>query len=161
MQWAFRKLAALAGTIVAATAGAGASQIMAFIQVYLQRLGGHIDELRRTLDGLQSGAIGKGISDGAARQQLVDSFAHRLGELETARDAIAHAGAFAKPAIFAMHVDPEIAAATMDAFTPAVPLDTPSIVFALAGMALGWVIFDSLGYPVRRVARRRARSRSA
>ena len=161
MHWALRKLAALAGTAVAAASGAGASQLVAFIQVYLQRLGGHIDELRRTLEGLRSGALGAGIGDGAARDQLVASFAHRLEALEAGRDAIAQAGPFARPVAFARHVDAEIARAALDAFTPAVPVDTASVVFALAGVALGWALFDAACWPLRRIAARRRARRAA
>lgn len=161
MQWVFRKLTALTGAVVAAASGAGASQFTAFVHAYLQRLGGHIDEARRTLDGLQSGAIGRAVTDGPARRQLIESFTHRLNELETARDAIAQAGPFARPAVFAIHADPDIAGAVMRNFTPAVPLDTPSIVFAVAGLALGWVLFDMACWPVRRAAARRRARRNA
>jgi hypothetical protein len=158
MRWLFRKFGALMGAAVAGTAGAGASQTMAYTQAYLQRLGGHIDETRHTLAGIRSGSIGEAIRDDAARQQLVDSFSHRLAELEAARDAIGQAGAFARPWQLATHLDPAIAGAALEHFTPSVPLDTPSIVFTIAGIVVGWTLWDIAGWPVRRaVARRQAR----
>jgi hypothetical protein len=157
MNWILRKLGALAGAAVAGTSGAAASQTMAYIQAYLQRLGGHLDEARRTLEGLRSGAIGEAIKDGPARQQLIESFAHRVAELEAAHDAIQQAGPFTRPWQLATHLDNAIARAALDGFTPAVPVDTSSIVFTAAGLLLGWVVWDMAGWPVRRAAARRRR----
>lgn len=149
----------VAGAGVAGTAGAAASQTQAYVQAYLQRLGGHLDEARRTLDGLQSGAIGNGITDQAARNQLIDSFAHRVGELEAARAAIQQAGPFTRPFQLAAHLDDAIARAALDNFTPAIPVDAPSLIFAAAGVIVGFVIWDMAGWPVRRAAAKRAAAR--
>ena len=46
----------LVGTIIAAIAGLLASQMIAFINAYLQRLGGHLDEARRGVLGDQMAA---------------------------------------------------------------------------------------------------------
>ena len=50
MRWAWVKILTLFGAGVAAVFAAGGAQGPAFVQAYLQRLGGHIDEARRTVD---------------------------------------------------------------------------------------------------------------
>src|SRR3546814_7504096 len=109
MRWLLAKIGLLAGTTCAAAAGAAASQTIAFVHAYLQRLGGHIDEATRTLAALRSGEMGASIRDPAARDRLIDAFAVRLGELETARDAILDAGVFLQPIAFLTTMDREIA----------------------------------------------------
>ena len=157
MRWIFGKLVAFSGTVLAAVAGAGASQTLAFMHAYLQRLGGHLDEARRTLRGLRTGEIPGGAIEPAARDQLAASFENRIAELDAARDAIERSGPFGKPFAFLVHYDGEIAAATLKSFTPAVPLDLPSLVLALAAVALVWVLWESGGGVL---ARRRARRRA-
>lgn len=143
MRWMFAKLVSLIGTIAAALLGAAASQTLAFINAYQQRLGGHVDEARRTLQGIQHGTLAGPPTDPAARDQLAQVFTHRLAELQEAHQAILQAGVFRKPMAFIGHMDREIASATLDAFTPAVPLDLPSLVFALAGIAIGWALWET------------------
>lgn len=158
MRWLFGKLVALAGTVLAALAGAAASQSLAFIHAYLQRLGGHLDEARRTLAGLRSGELTGTALDPVARDQLIASFQHRVAELDASRAAIDDAGVFAKPFVFLAHYDRTIAAAAMDRFTPAVPLDLPSLVFAFAALLLVWLVWES-GRGA--IGRRRERRRTA
>jgi hypothetical protein len=160
MRWLLARVSSLFGTIVAAVCAAAASQTLAFIYAYQQRLGGHLDEAQRSLDGLRSGTIAAA-SDPAARQQLLAEFAHRAADLRAAYDAIAQAGVFAKPASFVAHADYAIASATLNAFTPTVPVDLPSLVFALAGLALGWIAWQSGESAVVRLSRRRRARRSA
>jgi hypothetical protein len=155
MRWLLARFASLLGHILAALSGAAASQTLAFIYAYQQRLGGHLDEAQRTLDGLRDGTMASAAADPAARQQLMEEFARRVADLRTAYDAIANAGVFAKPAAFAAHADYAVASATLNAFTPAVPVDLPSLVFALAGLAVGWAVWQAGEAAVGRLARRR------
>ena len=143
--------------VVAAVSGAAASQTLAFIYAYEQRLGGHLDEAQRTLDGLRAGTIAAATPNPAMRQELVAEFAHRVAELRAGYDAIAQASVFAKPAVFAAHADYAIASATLDAFTPTVPVDLPSLIFALAGLAVGWAVWQTGEGVVGRLSARRRR----
>ena len=60
----------------------------------------------------------------------------------------------------ARQADRDIASATADAFTPAMPLDPNSLIYAVIGLALGWAIWELLQWPVKaRVRKRRARLR--
>lgn len=156
MSWLLGPFDRLVGTVTAACAGLAASQLQAFVAAYLQRLGGHLDEARLSLQRLQTGGFLPGV-DAASRDRLVGAFAHRVEELSTAYDAVARADIFVRPIAFLTHVDRAIADATLASFTPALPLDTASIVYVLAGMAFGWLVYEVLKLPFRLALGRRRR----
>lgn len=146
----------LIGTVFAACTGVAASQMQAFIAAYLQRLGGHLDEARRSLAKMQAGEFLPG-ADAASQERLVTAFARRVDELLTAHNAIASSDIFSRPIAFFAHMDRTIADATLMAFTPALPLDSASIVYALVGMVLGWMLYELVKLPLRLLTGRRRR----
>ena len=160
MRWAWTKILTLIGAAIAAVFAAGSAQGPAFVQAYLQRLGGHIDEARRTVEELRNGAVSRSVTDDGSRERLVEAFTARLAELEASRDAILNAHPLWQPLAMARQADRDIASATADAFTPAMPLDPNSLIYAVIGLALGWAIRELLQWPVKaRVRKRRARLR--
>lgn len=164
MRWAWAKILTLAGAAIAASGAALSAQGPAFVQAYLQRLGGHIDEARRTLVELSGGATAQIVADGATRDRLVDAFAERVTELEASRAAIADAHPLWQPVALALRADREIARATADGFTLAMPLDTPSLAYAVAGLAVGWAVWELVQWPCRswwKRRRKRAGTRAA
>ncbi len=160
MRWAWAKILTLIGAAIAAVFAAGSAQGPAFVQAYLQRLGGHIDVARRTVEELRNGAVSRSVTDDGSRERLVEAFTARLAELEASRDAILNAHPLWQPLAMARQADRDIASATADAFTPAMPLDPNSLIYAVIGLALGWAIRELLQWPVKaRVRKRRARLR--
>lgn len=155
MRWAWAKILTLIGAAIAALGAASAAQGPAFVQAYLQRLGGHIDEARRTLNELSGDSTAQIVGDGQARDRLVGAFAERLDELEASRAAIEGASPLWRPVAMAMHGDRDIASATAEAFTPAMPLDGTSLVYAVAGLLIGWSVWELCQWPVK--AKLRAR----
>ena len=154
VNWLLGRLDRLIGTVIGAFSGLGASQTQAYIQAYLQRLGGHIDEARSTYQKLQTGEFLPGI-EGPAQERMAAAFGRRLDDLTEAYSAIASADIFERPWQFAMHMDRAIAEATLTNFTPALPLDTASLVFALAGVVLGWLLYEMVKLPLRMVTGQR------
>jgi hypothetical protein len=154
MGWLLRTFDRLIGTVIAAFAGLGASQTQAFIAAYLQRLGGHLDEARRSLVRAQSGELLPG-ADPASQDRIAGAFSRRVDELTTAYHAVADADAFRRPFEFARHFDRDIADATLSGFTPALPLDTASAVYILVGIVVGWLCYELIKLPFRLVMPRR------
>lgn len=158
MRWAWAKIVAIIGAGVAAVFAAASAQGPAFVQAYLQRLGGHIDEARRTVSEVQNGAAGRTVTDDGSRERLVEVFSARVAELEASRAAIIDAHPLWRPVVMATEADPEIARATADAFTPAMPLDPTSLIYAGVGLVLGWAVWELVQWPVKaRLRRQRAR----
>lgn len=145
MRWVLNKIDSLVGTIIAAVAGLMASQVIAFINAYLQRLGGHLDEARL---GLHSKNVAGAISDETLRAQITAHMQERIDTLEAAQQAIEQAGVFTRPFVFFRHLDQDIALATAQAFHLAVPIEVQSLIFGGAGIVLGWVVWELLKLPL-------------
>lgn len=124
------------------------SQGPEFMQQYLQRLGGHLDEARRQLATFQNAATQGGVTlDGLIRQtgSNPDSAVARLGgvmtdtvervtTLQSAHDALLHSSLWERPFVFLGHLDLGIARATGAIFKPAVPTTAEGLLYALTGM---------------------------
>ncbi len=156
MSWLLRKFDSLAGTCVAATAGLAASQAQAFSAAYLQRLGGHIDEARLTLEKIRAGDYA-GPLPLDMQAALVSAAERRVGELSRAYDAIMTADPLWRPLALLRDIDGAIAKAAWVNFQPALPLDTASLISALVGMALGWLVYGIATAPLH-WGRRRVRA---
>jgi hypothetical protein len=150
------------------------SQVPEFIQQYLQRLGGHLDEARRQLMQFQQTAAQSGLTLDRLIAQTganPDPAVAKLGEvmtrtitrvdtLETAQAAIQNASLWSRPFAFLHHVDPAIARATWSIFRPAVPTTFEGLVYALLGMLALLATFHlGIKYPIARARARRAAGR--
>lgn len=157
MGWIGNKLDSLAGTIIAVVTGVSSLQVPAFMHAYLQRLGGHLDEARLGLTAIKNGQVGSTIDEAVLRERLTLASQERVEYLESAQTAITHSGPFTQPISFVTHMDNDIALATLQAFTPSLPLDIPSLVFAMVGIILGWLLWAGIKSPARLIRRRRQR----
>ena len=151
------------------------SQLPEFIQQYLQRLGGHLDEARRQLEQFQTVAAKAGLTF----QQLVANSlasteptvarlggvmrdtADRVDALAAADAAIRHASMFTRPLVFLRHIDLSVAHATWTIFRPAVPTTVEGLVYAACGVLLALAFYHGgIKYLVRRLWRRRVERRA-
>ena len=146
MSWLTRKIDSLAGAVFAGVFGASASQFDIFVQQYLQRLGGHVDEAQRALTNILEGERYRDFAP-ASRQVLLDDAQQRVEELQGAVQAIAHSELFTRPFTFFAHVDREIAARTFEQFRPALPLDLAGLVFTAYGVLLGLIVYEMIKAP--------------
>lgn len=126
------------------------SQGPEFMQQYLQRLGGHLDEARRHLTTFQQTADQAGlsldvfISQTAANTDpavaklggVMTDAVERVSSLQSAHDALLQAALWERPFVFLRHLDPGIARATAGIYQPAVPTTAEGLVYAFVGMLL-------------------------
>lgn len=162
MVWLLGTIDRLIGTVFGAVMGLATSQTQSFIQAYLQRLGGHRDEARATYLKLQAGDFLPGAEvltqEWLAQERLAAAFGRRADDLSQAYSAIANADVFERPFRFVTHMDRAIVEATLTSFTPSLPLDSASLVFALTGVVLGWLLYELMKLPLRVVIGRRRRT---
>jgi hypothetical protein len=151
------------------------SQMPEFMQQYLQRLGGHLDEARRQLAQFQHVAAQSGLTlaqlvanttanaDPAVARLggVMHAASVRVDALASADAAIRHASLLEKPFVFLAHLDPSIARATWSLFKPAVPTTLEGLVYAAVGVVAMLALYHGgVKYPVTRLARARAARRA-
>lgn len=150
---------------VLCVAGAvGLSQAPEFFQQYLQRLGGHLDEAIRQLAKFEAVARESGITleelIATTKAQAAEPVAklgavmaearERVVELRTAAEALKSATLWERPWVFIRNVDTDIAAATWEAFKPAVPVTAEGFAYAGAGMLLALALYQAaVAWPLR------------
>lgn len=156
MGWVTRKFDNLGSAISGAGGGMGLSQAPAFTQAYMQRLGGHLDEARRTLELVEQGVLVPELS-ATDREQAALGFAERVAELEATFQAIQSASPVVRPVVMLRHADSEIARRAWEAFTPAVPVDPTSLIWTAIGVVAALLVYELLKSPAALVRRRRYR----
>ncbi|RFF32583.1 DUF2937 family protein [Wenzhouxiangella sediminis] len=156
MGWIGRKFDNLGSAVAGAGGGMGLSQAPAFTQAYLQRLGGHLDEARRTLQLVEQGVLVPELT-AAEREQAAVGFADRVAELEATYASIADASPLMQPILMMRHGDSEIARRAWEAFTPAVPIDAPSLIWTGIGVVAALLVYELFKSPAAVVKRRRRR----
>lgn len=145
-----------------------------FMQQYLQRLGGHLDEARRILTQLLATASHSGqdplvwaekartSSDAVIADlgRLVLTTQQRVDDLAQAQQALQSASAWERPWTFLAHLDSSIFRGTWHDFRPAVPTTGEGALYAITGMLLAWALYSGVAKPaLLRVFRRRAATR--
>ena len=161
----------LVDRVLCVTGAVAFSQFPEFMQQYLQRLGGHLDEARRQLQHFQETATQAGLTLEKLISQTSanpDTVVARLGgvmtetvarveTLDNAQAALQHASLWSRPFVFLQHLDPAIARATWSIFKPAVPTTGEGLVYALVGMLVLLATYHlGVKYPIAR-SRRKAR----
>ncbi len=133
----------------------GMAQFPQFFSQYLQRLGGHLQEARRTIDMYQQAAESLGISfeEYISRHlqaeeqvfqtsgEVISNLVSRLETLEVSFANLQQAGPFTRWLVFSQEVDWDIARQTFYFFTPGFPTSIEGIIYALTGLILGWGVF--------------------
>ena len=135
------------------TGAAGLSQFPEYSQQYMQRLGGAVDELHRSVDRLESDAARVGLTpegylaalgaegDLAATQagNLRRDLA-RYRQLSADLRALEGAGPFMRAKLATHLGDRQIAARAFEAYKPAMPITFEGAVFAGTGFLAGWLV---------------------
>lgn len=135
-----------------AVAAAGAlifMQIPSFMVQYLQRLGGHVDELRRLIGRYKAAAadngrtldeyiqlhIQSGVKEFASTGKLMTENLDRFNFLSNAHQQMSGATGIKKFFLFIKNSDMEIIRGTYKDFVPGISFSTDSIIYALGGIA--------------------------
>lgn len=138
---------ALAGAILLA-------QFPQFFSQYLQRLGGHLDELRVTVYAYEKAAAEAGLSlekyieehlaSGSevfiSSGEVIAGLVERLLGLEQSYAALMDTAPLSRWLIFMQEADRSIAMETWRSYTPGLPVSVEGFIYA-AGLLLGWGIY--------------------
>jgi len=124
------------------------SQGPEFMQQYLQRLGGHLDEARRHLATFEHTAAQAGLTldrfivqtaanaDPAVARLggVMTDATSRVASLQSAHDALLQASLWTRPFVFVRHLDLGIGRAAAAAYQPAIPTTVEGLIYALIGL---------------------------
>jgi hypothetical protein len=139
------------------------SQFPNFVQAYLQRLGGHLDEIRRVLSQYESAAkaTGKTLKDYinihlnsnspeiVKTGQIISDHVSRADHLDKSLSAVTHAGPFSKFISFVSNADWTIARETLSNYTPGLSFTLESVLYGLAGIIIGMILYFAVSAPVK------------
>ncbi len=120
------------------------SQAPEFMQQYLQRLGGRLDEALRHLDEVRSVALQSGIamdSDAQALDKgsqgvasLLRLSLQRVENLQSAEISLRTASIMTRPFVFVSHLDWDTAHGVCSVYKPAIPTTLEGLIYAIVGM---------------------------
>ncbi|HPU00810.1 MAG: DUF2937 family protein [Firmicutes bacterium] len=150
---------ALAGALLLA-------QFPQFYSQYIQRLGGHLDEARRTVDLYSKNAallgltleqyiehhLGSKSEVFVSTGRIIVSLLERLQRLESSFAALVEAPPWMRPWVFLKEVQLPIAAQAWRDFTPGIPTTMEGFIYAAAGLLLGWSCYSLARWIVRKLA---------
>jgi len=146
MSWLTRRLDHIGSAASGGAGGLVLSQGPAFTNAYLQRLGGHIDEARNTIQRVASGEVLPWLGE-TERERALEELTARLETLEALRTSLLDAPVLLRPLRLITAADWSIARSTAEAFVPAVPLSPAALLWTLIGIVLAALAWDSLKIP--------------
>ncbi len=138
--------------------GAALSQFPEYAQQYTQRLGGAVDELRVITTDFDNAAAAAGLDHQQALAhyaQSPDSFIEgqggsmsatfsRYAMLSATLAELKAAGPLGRIEHLPDYLDSDVGRRTLDNFKPALPATAEGLLYALAGLAIGYVIVSAL-----------------
>jgi len=151
------------------------SQLPEFMQQYLQRLEGHLDEARLVVSRFKDAAAQSGLSIDqlvAGTVQNPNPAVGRLGgvireavarvsDLASADDALRQATIWTRPFVFVAHLDGGIAKATLAIYKPAVPTTIEGFLYAGIGVMVVMAFYHlAIRGPIVRVFKKEAAGRT-
>ena len=157
--------------VLCAVGAVAFSQFPEFMQQYLQRLEGHLDEARLSLGRFKDAAAQSGMTldqliSGASQNpdksigrlgDVVRDTIARADELAAADAALRAANLWTRPFVFLRHADWGIARATLSIFRPAVPTTAEGLIYACTGMIVVLAVYHlAIRAPLARRLRGRA-----
>lgn len=161
MSWITRRLDHIASAAFGGAGGITFSQAPAFVQAYLQRLGGHVDEARNTIERIASGELLPWLAP-EGRAAAVAELQIRMDELLTLQSRLQDAPPLLRPLTLLRHGEWAIAERAAGDFVPAIPLDIASLTWTGLGVLFAVLLYELLcRAPISAVRWRKARRAAA
>ncbi len=162
MEWVAHKLDTFLAAVVIAVMAVAACQSQVFIMQYLSRQSAQLAVAKAELAGIETGLRYKLMSD-TVRQEIETGARTRAQALQSSYDSAARGNLFIRPLILARSGDRALMETTWRGFVPALPMTPGSIAFTIAGMVLGFAIYEVVKFPfallLREPKRRKFRKR--
>lgn len=139
------------------------AQFPQFIGQYLQRLGGHLGEIRHTVRQFEAMAatlnmtleeyikvhLFSGTEVFLSSGEVIQDLIHRLQILENSYILLRQATPVNRWLVFLKVFDPEIFTQTYKIFTPGIPTTIEGGIYALVGLFLAWGVYQGIKNLIR------------
>ncbi len=160
-----RFLGTIADRAAAAAGAVIAAQIPQLIAQYIQRLGGHVDELSRVVQQYRDAAsasgkdlasyirvfLDSGVTDFILTGKDMNANVERLAEISSALKELSASEGLSKFTTFLANIYPDILKSTLQNFVPGFPLTTEGLVYSLSGLVSAIVIIAGIKALFRRI----------
>lgn len=134
------------------------AQFPQFISQYIQRMGGHVDELTRIISQYKKAAEVSGktlesyiqfhltatIPDYVNSGKIMEANVERYNDLKSALNDLVSSTGYTKFFIFVKEIDSNIFKAAMDNFSPGIPTSIEGAVYAGCGLIMGWLLYAGI-----------------
>jgi hypothetical protein len=127
------------------------SQAPEFMQQYLQRLGGRLDEAHRHFEDVRSVALQAGItvdlhaqtldSGSQGLANLLRLSSERVEYLKIAELSLRNASVITRPFVFFRYLDLDTARGVLNVYKPAIPTTFEGLTYALVGMIFMLILY--------------------
>jgi len=131
------------------------AQFPQFYSHYMQRLGGHIDELNSIVRRYNSAAAGSGktieayidqhlnssIQDFVSSGKIMLENVDRLSTLVSSQKDILSTNTFTRLPVFIREINIDIFRSTFDSFKPGIEISTDAMIYAAAGIVFGLLMY--------------------
>ncbi len=155
-RWPLHGLDMVLDRLLAVLGALAASQVPGYINHYVQRLAGHLEEARLNvqewqaiadtacggdLDGLVALYLENPAAEVVAAGQKCATDIARVVDLQEALTALQTAGVWQRGLVFVRQFDPTIAQQTLEEFVPNLPLSLEGALYAVAGLLVMWALY--------------------
>lgn len=174
-EFIFAPIDVLLSRIVSAAGALVMVQFPNFTVHYLQRLGGHIDELKRILEQYSQAAAMTGktleeyvllhkssnVPEIVQTGKIIESSAERYIQLKLSLDQISQSPSVMKFFYFLKNADYEIFKSTLGNYTPGFSFSAECFVYAAIGIVFSSIAYFMIKYAAKSLFRRLMKKRNA
>lgn len=146
------------------------AQFPSFLQNYIQRLGGHVDELNRIVNEYTQAAlknsrtleeyikihVNSSVSDFASTGKIMSDNVLRHKDLSDALSSISNSEIYMQALIFIKKVDKEIFKSTLNNYNLSIGLNIESLIYATVGIITSMIILGLIKTIIKRIFKKKA-----
>jgi hypothetical protein len=161
----FKMMNGILDRFCAALGGFILAQFPQYIQQYMMRLSGHLEELKIHIRQMEQNSLltGKSLEQyiqkflnsqdpdfmhqGILIQKMVSRFNYFLIDLKSLKEA----SSITRPFVFLSHIKSDIAYETINSFQPGITFTMESLTYFLIGIVLGYLLYNGLTFGFKKI----------
>lgn len=151
MSWIWSRIDRLLGAAVVGFGGAAGSQLSPLIAQYQARANAVLTAAAAKLSEIQTGIKYQVMAE-TVRSDLATAARQEVAAARADHDPVAAANIITKPFRLWQHADSAIFDETWRNFVPALPATAEAVSYTIAGVLLGFLVYEIVRFPVVAIA---------